>query len=87
MIDLSGDGVSNEGMEPDQVHKALRDAGVIVNALAIEASEPELTACFFENVITGEGAFVVSAGSFEDYPDRIRRKLLREVTHQTAWRQ
>lgn len=84
LIDLSGDGISNEGIEPKTVHRALRDAGVVVNAIAIEESEPELTAYFFENVIVGEGAFVVSASSFEDYPARIRKKLLREVTHQTA---
>ncbi|NOD47943.1 MULTISPECIES: DUF1194 domain-containing protein [unclassified Ruegeria] len=84
LIDLSGDGVSNEGVEPTQVHAALRDRGVVVNALAIEESEPDLTAYFFENVIVGEGAFVVSAAGFADYPERIRRKLLREVTQQTA---
>lgn len=84
LIDLSGDGVSNEGIAPTDVHPALRAAGVTVNAIAIEASEPDLTAYFYENVITGEGAFVVTARRFEDYPDRIRRKLLREVTQQTA---
>lgn len=87
LIDLSGDGLSNEGIEPTSVHQALKDAGIIVNAIAIEASEPELTAYFYENVISGEGAFVVSAASFEQYPDRIRKKLLREVTHQTAVKQ
>ena len=87
LIDISGDGLSNEGIEPSAVHPALNKAGVIVNAIAIEASEPELTAYFYENVITGEGAFVVSADSFSDYPDRIRKKLLREVTHQSAAKQ
>ena len=85
LIDLSGDGLSNEGVEPEEVRASLSDAGVIVNAIAIEQSEPELTAYFFENVIVGEGAFVVSASSFEDYPSQIRRKLLREVTRQSAW--
>lgn len=84
LIDLSGDGVSNEGIEPSQVHAALRTQGITVNALAIEESEPDLTAYFFENVIVGEGAFVVSAAGFADYPERIRKKLLREVTQQTA---
>lgn len=84
LIDLSGDGVSNEGIEPTRVHAALRAEGIVVNALAIEESEPDLTAYFFENVIVGEGAFVVSATGFADYPERIRRKLLREVTRQTA---
>ncbi|PCH74868.1 MAG: VWA domain-containing protein, partial [Rhodobacteraceae bacterium] len=84
LIDISGDGVSNEGIAPTEAHEAIRAAGIIVNAIAIEASDPDLTAYFFENVIVGEGAFVVSASSYEDYPDQIRRKLLREVTRQTA---
>ncbi|WP_299662914.1 DUF1194 domain-containing protein [uncultured Ruegeria sp.] len=84
LIDLSGDGVSNEGVEPAKLHAKLRDSGITVNAIAIEESEPELTAYFFENVIVGEGAFVVSAAGFADYPERIRKKLLREVTQQTA---
>ncbi|SMO54898.1 DUF1194 domain-containing protein [Ruegeria faecimaris] len=84
LIDISGDGVSNEGVEPSEIHDVLRGKGVTVNAIAIEESEPDLTAYFFENVIVGEGAFVVSAAGFEDYPARIRKKLLREVTQQTA---
>ncbi len=84
LIDISGDGVSNEGVEPSALRKALRTRGVTVNAIAIEESEPDLTAYFFENVIVGEGAFVVSAAGFADYPERIRKKLLREVTQQSA---
>jgi Ca-activated chloride channel family protein len=84
LIDLSGDGVSNEGIEPGQVREDLRRAGVSVNAIAIEESDTELMAYFFENVILGDAAFVVAASSFDDYPDQIRRKLLREVTRQIA---
>ncbi|MFC3613042.1 DUF1194 domain-containing protein [Lutimaribacter marinistellae] len=84
LIDVSGDGPSNEGIEPASLHPELRARGITVNAIAIEESEPDLTAYFFENVITGEGAFVVSAAGFRDYPSRIRKKLLREVTQQTA---
>lgn len=84
LIDLSGDGVSNEGVEPSELRGLLQNRGITVNAIAIEESEPDLTAYFFENVIAGEGAFVVSAAGFADYPERIRKKLLREVTQQTA---
>lgn len=84
LIDISGDGISNEGEEPAEVHPALKDLGIVVNALAIEESEPDLTSYFFESVITGEGAFVVTARTFEDYPRQIRKKLLREITLQTA---
>lgn len=84
LIDISGDGPSNEGIEPRTVHLDLRQRGITVNAIAIEESEPDLTAYFYEHVIQGEGAFVVSAASFADYPARIRKKLLREVTLRTA---
>lgn len=84
LIDLSGDGTSNEGAAPTSAHPALKSSGVTVNALAIEDNAPELTSYFFENVLVGEGAFVVTANDFADYPDKIRKKLLREVTKQTS---
>ncbi len=84
VIDVSGDGVSNEGVSPTGVHPRLRAADITVNAIAIEESEADLTAYFFENVIHGDGAFVETAATFADYPEGIRRKLLREVTRQTA---
>jgi Ca-activated chloride channel family protein len=84
LIDLSGDGVSNEGLPPTETHPTLKAKGITVNALAIEESEPDLTAYFYENVIFGEGAFVETAAGFKDYPQVIRRKLLREVTRQSA---
>lgn len=84
LIDVSGDGQSNEGQPPETLRSALSALGIVVNALAIEESEPDLTAYFFEHVIHGEGAFVMTAATFEDYPETIRRKLLREVTRQSA---
>lgn len=85
IIDISGDGPSNEGIEPAAIRHRIQNLGVTVNAIAIEASEPDLTAYFFENVIQGESAFVITATDFEDYPSRIRRKLLKEVAQQTAF--
>ncbi len=84
VIDLSGDGISNEGAAPREIHARLRAAGITGNALAIEESEADLTAWFFENVILGEGAFVETAARFDDYPAATRRKLLREITRATA---
>ena len=85
VIDVSGDGVSNEGIDPLQVRPALQAADITVNALAIEeAGDTDLTAYYWENLILGEGAFVVTANSFEEYPDRIRMKLVRETTAQIS---
>jgi len=84
VIDVSGDGVSNEGVEPVLVHAQLRTAGITVNGLAIEGSAEDLTAYYWENVMVGDPAFVMTANDFDDYPERIKRKLLREVTRQVS---
>jgi len=85
LIDISGDGVSNEGLQPRLLRDTLQDAGITVNAIAIEESEPELTVYFFEHVISGAGAFVETASDFRTYPETIRRKLRREVSKFTAY--
>jgi len=84
VIDVSGDGPSNEGTEPRAVHAALRAAGITVNGLAIEGAIEDLTGYFYENLIVGDGAFVVTANHFDDYPARIRLKLQRETTKQVS---
>lgn len=84
VIDVSGDGVSNEGASPQSYRAALAAGGVTVNALAIETDDTDLTAWFFEHLIHGEGAFVITANGFADYPAQIRRKLQRETTRQVS---
>ncbi|MEW9921040.1 DUF1194 domain-containing protein [Marimonas sp. MJW-29] len=84
VIDVSGDGVSNEGVEPREKLAEMKARGITINALAIETEETDLTAYFFENLIVGEGAFVITANGFEDYPAQIRRKLQRETTKQLS---
>ncbi len=84
VIDVSGDGISNEGEPPPSRHAQMRERGITVNGLAIETDEADLTAYFFENLIVGEGAFVITANGFKDYPEQIRRKLQRETTKQLS---
>jgi Ca-activated chloride channel family protein len=84
VIDVSGDGVSNEGEPPENLRGLLTDRKVTVNALAIETDSTDLTGYFFEHLIHGEGAFVITANGFEDYPAQIRRKLQRETTKQLS---
>lgn len=87
VIDISGDGSSNEGVTPLDVRDGLLRQGIVVNALVIEGAEPMMTEYFWENVILGDGAFVITANSYEEYPSRMRRKLLREVTKQISMRE
>ena len=84
VIDVSGDGPSNEGRAPLGLRDELAAAGVTVNALVIEDNFPGLTGYFEGQVIAGPGAFAVTANRFSDYPAEIRRKLLRKLTSPLA---
>ena len=85
VIDISSDGRSNEGIKPGAVMALLQDAGITVNALVIQDGDPRLPGYFYENVIVGSGAFVVTADNYQDYPERMRRKLRRETEAQIAF--
>ena len=84
VIDISGDGPNNEGRPPAALWDALAEAQITVNALVIEDSVQGLTNYFEAEVITGDGAFAVTANRFSDYPAQIAKKLFRELTKAIA---
>ncbi len=79
VIDVSGDGVSNEGRPPKPEALALADRGFVINGLVIRGADPDPVEHYIEEVIAGPGAFVEVAENFEDFPRAILRKLLREI--------
>lgn len=79
VIDVSGDGVSNEGRSPRPEAARLAAQGFTVNGLVIRGAAPDPVGHFQTEVIAGPGAFVEVAQNFEDYPEAILRKLLREI--------
>ncbi|MFK7945134.1 MAG: DUF1194 domain-containing protein [Paracoccaceae bacterium] len=82
VIDVSGDGVSNEGRAPRTMSTTLAGLGYTVNALVIRGDSPDPVKYYRDNVLAGPGAFMEIAKDFEDYPRAIRKKLLREVDSQ-----
>lgn len=79
VIDISGDGFNNSGRTMRDGREIARAAGVTINGLAIENQVLDLGGYFEEYVITGPGAFVITADDYEDYVRAIHRKLLREI--------
>ncbi|MGF1444707.1 MAG: DUF1194 domain-containing protein [Pikeienuella sp.] len=79
VIDVSGDGVSNEGRPPRPVADWLAGLGYTINGLVIRGADPDPVAHYEAEVIAGPGAFVEVAENFADYPRAILRKLLREI--------
>jgi Protein of unknown function (DUF1194) len=79
VIDVSGDGVDNGGIDLGGARIRASRAGITINGLAIEAEDKKLTGYYESNVIIGADAFVESANGFEDFARAIKEKLLREL--------
>lgn len=82
VIDVSGDGVNNEGRDPRAVARALAAQGYTINALVIRGDSPDPVKYYRTHVIAGPNAFIEVAQNFEDYPRAILRKLLKEIEQQ-----
>lgn len=80
IIDLSGDGISNEGDYASTARAHLVRQGVTVNGLAILNDEPNLGRYYLAGVVGGPGAFVLTALDFRDFAVAIRQKLVTEIT-------
>jgi hypothetical protein len=79
VIDLSGDGATNAGSDPNPVRDAAIALGITINGLAIVNEAPALDLYYAEHVVGGPGAFTIVAKDYQDFADAIRRKLLREI--------
>ena len=86
VIDVSGDGESNEYLDIEGPRRTLGAMGVTVNALAIEPegidwflNYKSLADYYQHKLIIGPGAFVEQAEGYDDYPRAILQKLRREV--------
>jgi Ca-activated chloride channel family protein len=79
VIDVSGDGVNNEGFEPKLAYRHFNFSDVTVNGLVIQGADPDPVAYYRAEVIRGPGAFVMVASDFVDYETAMKRKLLREI--------
>lgn len=79
VIDVSGDGRSNEGGAPAFARAAANRAGITVNGLAILNEEPDLALYYAAGVVGGPGAFLLTADDFTDFAEAMRRKLYMEI--------
>jgi hypothetical protein len=79
VIDVSGDGSTNQGNSPGPIRALAARIGITVNGLVILNEEPQLDHYYLHRVIGGPGAFVLPADDFEDFARAIRMKLIREI--------
>lgn len=79
VLDVSGDGSNNYGPAPAPARDIAVAAGITINALVVEDSEPNLVAYFAAEVIGGPGSFVMACPDYAAFAEAIRAKLAREL--------
>lgn len=79
VIDISGDGIGNEGFPPATAYREFEFDAITVNGLVIGAADIALLRYYESEIPHGPGAFVEIAADFRDYEAAMRRKLLREL--------
>ncbi len=101
VIDVSGDGTSNQGRAVAAARDAVVAGGAVINGLtifnrraaalggylALHTNPPGGLAQYYrDNVIGGRGAFVVPIDDFHSFADAMTRKLVNEIADETAVR-
>ena len=79
VIDISGDGMDNGGLNLDRARDQALASGIVVNGLPIDADSVNLATYYRNNVIIGTDSFIEPASDFADYARAIREKLIREL--------
>ncbi len=80
VLDISGDGETNDGISPVQAKASPLFETITINGLVIGVTRRILARHYSVFVIHGPGAFVEEAVDHADFSRAMRRKLIREVT-------
>ncbi len=79
IVNVIGDGRSNEGTPPGPIRDRMATAGITINGLCILHEEPDLLASYIAEVIGGPGAFAVTCREYKDFAEAMRQKLTQEI--------
>jgi hypothetical protein len=85
VIDMVGDGRSNEGEPPAPIRDRLAAAGVTINGLCVLHEEPDLLESYRDEVIGGPGAFALPCQDYTGFAAAMRQKLRQEVAGLISW--
>ena len=88
IIDISGDGRTNDGPPAELVRDRLVAEGYVINGLPVmmnrtnygRPADTMLDKYYEENVVGGPGSFMIVAANFDDFGRAVRSKLIREIS-------
>lgn len=81
VIDVSGDGITNDGFGPELAYRHFPFNGVTVNGLAVLGADPQVQDYYEDFVRYGAGAFVETAQGYAGFRRAMTRKLFREINN------
>lgn len=79
VVDVAGDGRSNEGTPPGPVRDRMVAAGFTINGLCVLHEEPDLLESYRREVIGGPGSFALHCANYSGFAAAMREKLAREI--------
>ncbi|HVM78833.1 MAG TPA: DUF1194 domain-containing protein [Stellaceae bacterium] len=79
VIDVSGDGVNNQGRAVDDARAEAVAKGIVINGLAILSDYEYLDEYYQEHVVGGAGAFMVVVKDYSTFAQGVQAKLVREI--------
>lgn len=79
VVDVSGDGTENTGIDTAGARDAALGLGIDqINGLVVSADLNVLT-FYQDEIIGGDGAFVMAVDGFDDFGIAVQQKLMREI--------
>jgi hypothetical protein len=79
IVNVIGDGRSNDGIAPGPIRDRMAAADITINGLCILHEEPDLLDFYTSDVIGGPAAFAVTCRQYADFTEAMRQKLTREI--------
>jgi hypothetical protein len=79
VVNVIGDGRSNDGIAPGPIRDRMVSAGITINGLCILHEEPDLLQSYTDEVIGGPGAFVLTCQDYPAFAAAMKQKLAREI--------
>jgi Ca-activated chloride channel family protein len=88
VIDISGDGGANAGIDTASEADSLAAADISINGLVLPGDlmdgDEDPLAFYLLNVVRGPNSFLMDVSSAADFPAAMENKLLRELSRQVA---
>jgi Ca-activated chloride channel homolog len=79
IINVIGDGRSNDGRPPAPIRDRLAASGVTINGLCVLHEEPDLVESYTAEVIGGPGGFALACADYPAFTEAMTLKLTTEI--------